>query len=400
MKNVSILGLGYVGLPTAAVIANSGYRVFGYDINQRIIDEVNNCSAQFSEPSLDELVAKTVKNGTLSAHSTLQPADFFLICVPTPIRKGCSDIFQPDISHVIRAAEEIAKVIQDGNCVILESTSPIGTTEKIKKVVEEKSGIKGLSYAYSPERIIPGNTIFELQNNSRVIGGLCREDTENVSTLYKDFVLGELSLTNAKTAEMCKLAENAYRDVNIAFANELSIICDTEGIDAAELIKIANLHPRVEILNPGIGVGGHCIAVDPWFLISNYTESTHTIHAARKTNNRKTLYVIDQILELVNDFHKKNEYKPKVVLYGLAYKPDIDDLRESPAIEIATELMAHGIDISCVEPHITSLDKFNLVDFDAAMSCDLHIELVKHSQFRDLFDHENLGEMRYSFVIK
>ena len=399
MKKVSVIGLGYVGLPTAAVIANNGYRVYAYDVNPNIIQKVNNCSAHFSEPDLNELIAASVQNGCLSAHSQLMKADYFLICVPTPIIKNTSGEFEPDISYVVSASLEIAKVVQPGNCVILESTSPIGTTEKIKQIIEKESGVTDVSFAYSPERIIPGNTIFELQNNSRVIGGVSPEDTKIASLLYKDYVKGELSLTNSKTAEMCKLSENAFRDVNIAFANELSMVCDVEGIDTSELISIANLHPRVNILRPGIGVGGHCIAVDPWFLISQYKDHTSTMASARRANVQKTAFVVNKIIGLVDKFEVDFGYLPKIALYGLAYKPDIDDLRESPALEIANQLKARSLHVSCVEPNISSYNGLDLKNATQVKEYDLHIELVKHHEFSEIFTFERLENTYHTFVV-
>ena len=384
-KSICVIGLGYIGLPTAALLASNDYRVFGVDLNVQVVETINQGRIHIVEPDLDAYVRSAVTGGRLTADAKPSQADIYLICVPTPFHEN-GEIPQPNIDYVLSATRSIAPFVKAGDLIILESTSPVGTTKQMGEVLQE-SGIdlSTIFLAYCPERVLPGKIMVELVENDRVVGGLTPEATREVSAFYRTFVRGEVLETDASTAEMCKLTENSYRDVNIAFANELSLLCANSGINVWRLIELANRHPRVNILQPGTGVGGHCIAVDPWFIVASDPVNARLIRTAREVNNYKTEWVIDQIKIAVADSSARTAQKPKIACLGLAFKPDIDDLRESPAVHVAMSLLAQGYDVIAVEPNIESHDAFALVSLDQAMACaDVVAILVKHWQFVQL----------------
>lgn len=385
-ETVCVVGLGYIGLPTAATLASAGFAVKGADVAEHIVEELNEGRAHFAEPDLDMLVRGAVSSGRLTAYLEPQPADAFIITVPTPIREDKS----PDMSFVEAAARAIAPVLVPGNLVILESTSPLGATENVGAIVAAErpdlvqGGALGISLAYCPERILPGQMVRELVQNDRIVGGITPADAERACSLYESFVRGEIHQTDARTAELVKLIENAYRDVNIAFANEVANIAEAHGLNPWEAIGFANRHPRVNILNPGPGVGGHCIAVDPWFLISDNREISSLMAQARKVNDDRPAAVIAKVRALADALGTK-----KVACLGLAFKPNVDDLRESPAVEIAMGLAREGYDICAVEPHVNALpeklwryDNIRLAGFDEALAkSDVFVLLVGHKAF-------------------
>lgn len=381
-KTVCVIGLGYIGLPTAALLASNGYDVAGVDLNHYAVETINKGKIHIVEPDLDAFVRSAVSAGKLKAFTEPQAADIFVICVPTPFHEG-EGTPQPNIDYVLAATAAIAGFVKPGNLVILESTSPVGTTEKISEVL----GVAGvditkISIAYCPERVLPGKIMAELVENDRVVGGLTPEAAKLVADFYRTFVHGEVLETESRTAEMCKLTENSFRDVNIAFANELSLICAKDGINVWNLIQLANRHPRVNILQPGAGVGGHCIAVDPWFIVARDPENAQLIRSAREVNNFKTSWVIDQIKVSVADAYVRLGRKPQVACLGLAFKPDIDDLRESAAVRIAEALVSGGYDVIAVEPNIYKHESFRMTTLDDALQeADVIAILVKHRQF-------------------
>ena len=375
------MGLGYIGLPTAALIASRGIQVQGIDVNQSVVDTINSGKIHIVEPALDGLVKHVVEKGLLKANITPDNADVFLIAVPTPFKGD----HEPDLKYVESATRMIIPNLKEGNLFILESTSPVGTTDKMAKIIfEERPELKGkINIAYCPERVLPGNVIYELEHNDRVIGGLDEQSTIEAQRFYRHFVKGELHATNAKTAEMCKLVENSSRDVSIAFANELSMICDKAEINVWELIYLANKHPRVNILQPGTGVGGHCIAVDPWFIVSEFRKEAVMIRNARVINNYKTEWVIEKIKSTALQFELDNNRKPTIALMGLAFKPDIDDLRESPALLVADTLLFEGkFDLLLVEPNLQKSKKYELTDYNSIDDkADIVAYLVAHKEF-------------------
>lgn len=381
-KTVCVIGLGYIGLPTAALLASKGYDVVGVDVNRYAVETINKGQIHIVEPDLDAFVRSAVASGKLKAFAEPQAADIFIICVPTPFHEG-GEIPQPNIDYVLAATKSIAGCVKHGNLVILESTSPVGTTEKMSEVLRgEGIDTSKISIAYCPERVLPGKIMTELVENDRVVGGLTAEAAKLVAGFYRTFVRGEVLETESRTAEMCKLTENSFRDVNIAFANELSMICAKEGISVAHLIHLANRHPRVNILQPGAGVGGHCIAVDPWFIIARDPENARLIRTAREVNNRKSEWVIEKIKLAAAEFSARSNAKPKIACLGLAFKPDIDDLRESPAVHIAEALLSLGYDVIAVEPNIEKHERFSLCSLDHALhNADVIAVLVKHRQF-------------------
>ena len=378
-----MLGLGYIGLPTAALMALKNMEVVGIDINKDVVETINRGEIHIVEPELDALVSNVVKSGKLRASQNPEQADVFVIAVPTPIR----DNNQPDISYVQSATEMILPYLQPDNLFIIESTSPVGTTEKMAELIyKERPELKGkLHIAYCPERVLPGNVIYELEHNDRAIGGIDETSTKKAIEFYRNFVKGKLYPTNARTAEMVKLVENSSRDVQIAFANELSIISDKAGIDVWELIELANKHPRVNILRPGTGVGGHCIAVDPWFIVSDFSKEARLIRTAREINNYKTEWVIEKIKNEALQFELAHKRKPRIATMGLAFKPDIDDLRESPSLYVARSLKMQDFDVLAVEPNISHSDEFDLLELDQAIQdADIVVFLVGHKEFKNL----------------
>lgn len=399
-KTISMIGLGYIGLPTATLFASRKKKVIGVDINQHAVDTINHGKIHIIEPELDMLVQATVTAGYLRASTKPEPADAFLIAVPTPFTDG----HKPDLSYIEAAAHSIAPVLEKGNLVILESTSPVGTTEKLAEWLaqarpdltfpQQVAETADIQIAYCPERVLPGRVVHELVANDRVIGGMTRTATYMAAALYKTFVEGDLVPTNARTAEMCKLTENSFRDVNIAFANELSVICDKLDINVWELISLANRHPRVNILQPGAGVGGHCIAVDPWFIVDSTPAEARMIRIAREVNDNKPQWVIDKtkatIAEVLAGKRASTMADITVACLGLAFKPDIDDLRESPAVEITGKIAQLGCQVLAVDPNIDSLPgkiaspNLSLVSLDEALArADVLCVLVKHRPFVD-----------------
>lgn len=386
IKKVCVMGLGYIGLPTSVLLASSGYQVIGVDINENIVNIINSGAAHIIEPDLNKAVEEAVKSGQLKAYTTPDFADVFIISVPTPFYKNSGEIPQPNLEYVLAAAESIAPLIRSGNVIILESTSPVGTTEMIKDTfVQSGIDVDSISIAYCPERVLPGNIMKELVENDRIVGGINESSTLKVKEFYQTFVKGNVLSTDCKTAEMCKLVENSYRDTNIAFANELSILCSNLGINVWKLIDLANHHPRVNILQPGCGVGGHCIAVDPWFIVAKDSENAKLIKTVREVNNYKSQWVVEKIKAAAYKFEIENGKKPIVACMGLAFKPNIDDLRESPALNITKKLVYEGINILAVEPNIKKHEIYTLTKYQVAIeTADILVFLVKHKEFLNL----------------
>lgn len=401
VSRVSVIGLGYIGLPTAAMFASRKVNVIGIDINQHAVDTINRGEIHIVEPELDMIVHAAVTEGFLRASTKAEPAEAFLIAVPTPFK----DDHVPDLSYVRAAAESIAPVLKKGDIVILESTSPVGTTEKMLQwLVAARpdlcfpaqgatAGDIDVNIAYCPERVLPGHVIRELVENDRIIGGLTESCSKRAADIYRVFVEGELLFTNARTAEMAKLTENSFRDVNIAFANELSLISDKLDINVWELIKLANHHPRVNILQPGCGVGGHCIAVDPWFIVDRTPEEARIIRVAREVNDNKPHWVQGKVDVAVADVMKEtgvSRENVKIACFGLAFKPDIDDLRESPALEITLALAKkYPGQVVAVEPNVEQAPaKLNTADValvgykDALEQANVFVLLVDHKEFK------------------
>ena len=379
---VTTIGLGYIGLPTSALIADNEIPVFGVDVNPVVVETINQGEIHIVEPELDAVVAKAVKNNFLKAGTQAIAADTYLIVVPTPFKGN----HEPDISYVEAATKGILHLLKEGDTYIIESTSPIGTTEKMMELIyRERPELEGEIYlAYCPERVLPGNVMHELVHNDRVIGGVNEESTQKALDFYRQFVKGELHATNARTAEMCKLTENSSRDVQIAFANELSLICDKAGINVWELIKLANKHPRVNILQPGCGVGGHCIAVDPYFITSEFPMESQIIGKAREINNYKSFWCAEQIKKAKHEFQLKHGRTPAIALMGLAFKPNIDDLRESPAKYIVQKVLQDAQDEAyyIVEPNIKTHQVFKITDYKEAIEkADIVAFLVAHKEF-------------------
>lgn len=389
-NKICVIGLGYIGLPTAAVFASRKVKVVGVDINKHAVDTINQGRIHIVEPDLDILVHSVVNDGFLKASMLPEEADAFIIAVPTPFK---GDNHEPNLDYIKAASKSVAKVLKKGNLVILESTSPVGATEQMARwIAEERVDLtfphqcgetSDIKIAHCPERVLPGQVIRELIENDRIIGGMTKKCTEHAVDLYKIVVKGECIKTDARTAEMAKLTENSFRDVNIAFANELSILCDKLNINVWELIKLANRHPRVNILQPGCGVGGHCIAVDPWFIVHQNPDEAKIIKTAREVNDDKPNFVIKKIKERV-----KGISHPKIACLGLAFKPDIDDLRESPALDIVARLANEKYQILAVEPNIKELP-LRLQDKNVSLVClnqaleeaDIVVILVKHREF-------------------
>ena len=379
------MGLGYIGLPTAIIAAKHGVQVIGVDVNPEVVEMTNRGKLHIVEPSMEELLQEVVKKGQLKASTVPEFADAYFIVVPTPFKGN----HEPDISYVEAATRDVLPFLKEGDLYVIESTSPVGTTDKMKNLIfglrpelEDKIYI-----AYCPERVLPGNVIYELVHNDRVIGGFNPESTEKAIEFYSQFVQGTLHKTNCRTAEMCKLTENSSRDVQIAFANELSLICDKAGINVWELINLANRHPRVNILQPGCGVGGHCIAVDPYFITADFPAESKLIADAREINNYKSFWCAEKVKNAMLEFELKNHCKPTVAMMGLAFKPDIDDLRESPAKYIATKVIqsCSNADILVVEPNVKEHKVFKLTDYrEAYEQADIVVFLTAHTPFKEL----------------
>jgi len=401
MSQVVTIGLGYIGLPTSALIAQNGISVHGVDINQKVVDTINAGKIHIVEPSLDEAVASAVENGYLKADTKPLEADTYLIVVPTPFKGN----HEPDISFVEAATKNILPLLKEGDLYIIESTSPIGTTEKMMDLIyTSRPELNGkLNIAYCPERVLPGNVMHELVYNDRVIGGVDENSTQMAMDFYRQFVKGKLHPTNARTAEMCKLTENSSRDVQIAFANELSLICDKAGINVWELIDLANKHPRVNILQPGCGVGGHCIAVDPYFITSEYPLESKIIGTAREVNNYKSFWCAEKVKTAKLEFQLKHGRRPSVAIMGLAFKPNIDDLRESPAKYIAQKILqdAQDEEYYVVEPNIEEHNVFKLTEYkEAVEKSDIVAFLVAHDEFKELVINEQKIVLDFCGVLK
>ena len=379
MKKISVLGMGYIGLPTACMLANSGYEVLGVDIDEEIINKLNSGKLHIEEPELEKIFSSAFKNNRLRVSLELERSDVFIIAVPTPLDHRN----KADLSYVISAANKIKEKIKKGNLVILESTSPPGTTRNIVgKIIANGTGfIAGRDYylAFCPERVLPGKIVYELENNDRIVGGVDKKSSEAAESIYKTFVKGKIFLTDLETSELVKLAENTYRDINIAFANELSLICKDYGIDIREVIKYANMHPRVKILNPGPGVGGHCIPIDPWFILEDTDRKDTLIEKCRKINNSMPFIISEEIAEIVGKYRD-----PKVTIFGFSYKENVGDIRESPAITINNELMEKGIKVLIYDPLVVNT-KYNLSGLEESVKgSDLVLLFSGHSVFRDI----------------
>ncbi|MBR0023935.1 MAG: UDP-N-acetyl-D-mannosamine dehydrogenase [Muribaculaceae bacterium] len=387
---VCFMGLGYIGLPTAIIAAKSGVNVTGVDINNKVVKQTNAGHLHIVEPGLEDYLKDVLSTGNFRASSYPVESDAFFIVVPTPFKGD----HQPDISYVENATRMVIPLLRPGNLFVIESTSPVGTTEQMAELIfTERPELKGaIHIAYCPERVLPGNVIYELVNNDRVIGGLDEESTTHAIDFYSNFVKGKLHRTNARTAELCKLTENSSRDVQIAFANELSMICEQADINVWDLIELANKHPRVNILQPGCGVGGHCIAVDPYFITAAYPNQAKIIATARDINNYKAQWCAEKVKNAMLEFELKNCRKPIVAMMGLAFKPDIDDLRESPAKRITTEVMQsrNNADILVVEPNIKEHNVYKLTPYQEAFDkADIVVFLTAHKEFKSLDWHED-----------
>ncbi len=398
---VTTIGLGYIGLPTSAILANHKIPVHGVDISTEVVETINKGLTHIVEPDLDKIVKEAVQSGFLKADTVAQVSDTYLVVVPTPFKNNN----EPDISFIESATQSILPLLKPGDLYIIESTSPVGTTEKMAALIfRERPELENEIYlAYCPERVLPGNTIEELIHNDRVIGGINAESTEKAITFYRQFVKGKLHATHARTAEMCKLTENASRDVQIAFANELSLICDKANINVWELIQLANKHPRVNILQPGCGVGGHCIAVDPYFITSEFPSESQLIGKSRKINNYKSVWCAEKIKEARQEFKIKNDKEPAIALMGLSFKPNIDDLRESPAKYIVQKVLqeAHDEPYFIVEPNLEDHQVFKLTDYrEAVQKADILAFLVAHKEFKTLDLPKNKVILDFCGVLK
>jgi UDP-N-acetyl-D-mannosaminuronic acid dehydrogenase len=394
------MGLGYIGLPTAAVAASKGISVVGVDVNPKVVETINQGKIHIIEPELDKVVKEAVETGMLKASLKPEEADAFFIVVPTPFKQN----HRADISYVESATRTVIPYLEEGNLFVIESTSPVMTTEKMSDLIfRERPELKDKLYiAYCPERVLPGNVLYELEHNDRVIGGINPQSADKAAGFYSRFVKGNLHKTNARTAEMCKLTENSSRDVQIAFANELSIICDKAGINVWDLIELANKHPRVNILQPGSGVGGHCIAVDPWFIVSDFPEQAQIIKRSRETNDYKADWCANRVIETCRQFEMENGREAVVACMGLAFKPDIDDLRESPAKYITSRILSESnAEVLVVEPNISQHKTFNLTDYrEACQKADIVAWLVGHKSFYNIQKDDSKIELDFCGIRK
>ncbi|MBQ8271272.1 MAG: UDP-N-acetyl-D-mannosamine dehydrogenase [Bacteroidaceae bacterium] len=379
------MGLGYIGLPTAIIAAKHGIDVVGVDINPKVVEITNQGKLHIIEPGMEEMLKEVIASGKFKAYTTPQESDAYFMVVPTPFKGD----HEPDTSYVEAATRAVLPLLKEGDLYVIESTSPIGTTEMMADIIfNARPELKDKIYiAYCPERVLPGNVIYELVHNDRVLGGLTPESTDKAIEFYSQFVKGQLHKTNSRTAEMCKLTENSSRDVQIAFANELSLICDKAGINVWELIELANKHPRVNILQPGCGVGGHCIAVDPYFITADYPVESKIIATAREINNYKSFWCAEKVKSTMLEFELKNGRKPTVAMMGLAFKPNIDDLRESPSKSIVGKVMqmCNNADILIVEPNVSEHKQFKLTPYkEAYAAADIVVMLTGHNEFKEL----------------
>lgn len=396
------MGLGYIGLPTAIIAAKEGgVEVVGVDINPSVVEQTNTGHLHIVEPGLEAMLQEVVKAGKLHASTTPEVADAYFIVVPTPFKGN----HEPDVSYVEAATRAVIPWLKEGDLYVIESTSPIGTTEMMAKIIfEERPELKGKIYiAYCPERVLPGNVIYELVHNDRVIGGMDEASTKKAQKFYGQFVKGTLHPTNSRTAEMCKLTENSSRDVQIAFANELSLICDKAGINVWDLIALANRHPRVNILQPGCGVGGHCIAVDPYFITADFPAESKLIASAREINNYKAFWCAEKVKTAMLEFELKHSRKPAVAMMGLAFKPDIDDLRESPAKQIVSRVMqtCNNANIMIVEPNVEHHNVFKLTDYkEAYEKADIVVFLTAHTPFKSLTKRDDKVILDFCGIFK
>lgn len=398
---VCFMGLGYIGLPTAIIAAKHGVEVTGVDINPTVVEKTNAGQLHIIEPDIEVLLKEVIASGSLHASCTPEVSDAYFIVVPTPFKGN----HEPDISYVEAATRTIIPLLKEGDLYVIESTSPIGTTEKMGKLIfDERPELKDKIYiAYCPERVLPGNVSYELVQNDRVIGGLNPESANKATEFYSIFVKGTLHTTNARTAEMCKLTENSSRDIQIAFANELSLICDKAGINVWELISLANKHPRVNILQPGCGVGGHCIAVDPYFITADFPAESRLIADAREINNYKSFWCAEKVKNAILEFELKQRRKPTVAMMGLAFKPNIDDMRESPAKYITTKVMqsCNNADILVVEPNVKEHKVFKLTDYrEAYEKADIVVFLTAHTPFKELEYREDKMILDFCGIFK
>ena len=395
------MGLGYIGLPTSIIAAKHGVQVLGVDINPKVVDMTNQGRLHIIEPGLEDMLQEVVAAGTFRAALRPEESDAYFMVVPTPFKGN----HEPDISYVEAATKAVLPLLKEGDLYVIESTSPVGTTEKMRDLIyAERPELEGYIYiAYCPERVLPGNVIYELVHNDRVIGGIDEASTDKAIEFYSQFVTGKLHRTNSKTAEMCKLTENSSRDVQIAFANELSLICDKAGINVWELIELANKHPRVTILQPGCGVGGHCIAVDPYFITSDFPMESKIISAAREINNYKSFWCAEKIQNEMLRFELEHHRKPWVALMGLAFKPNIDDLRESPAKSIVNKVMqgSNNAQILIVEPNVREHNVFKLTGYkEAYEKADIVAFLVNHREFAQLDYRDDVKVMDFCGTFK
>lgn len=382
VEKICVMGLGYIGLPTASLLANRGYKVHGVDIVQKTVDTINAGKIHIVEPDLDTFVQSAVNSGNLKADVKPAHADIFIVAVPTPFKEN----HIPNVDYIVSATKSIAPYVKAGNIVILESTSPVGTTDLMEETLRQEGvDTSKIHFAHCPERVLPGKIMHELVHNDRIVGGTTKEATKETADFYRTFVKGEVLETDARTAEMAKLTENSFRDVNIAFANELSMLSEKFGINVWELIELANRHPRVNILQPGCGVGGHCIAVDPWFIVDAAKGDAKLIKTAREVNDYKSEWVVEKVKNAALTFEKEHGKRAKIACMGLAFKPDIDDLRESPALYIAKRLMGEGLEILAVEPNIKSHPEFEVVEYRKALdTADIIVFLVSHKEFQNI----------------